>query len=201
TWSGRAPIMRPRRPGFARAQRRGPRQEVVIAPPRATWGRCRARAAPAVLAVRLIQIVALAVAAFVALGRPGDPIAIAGAMFLGTIGVFSVTFPFRIASVWRALPAPIQLVLWLPFMSSAALGASLCSFFASFPRRRIQRWRGWLLLWLPLAPGLAGHAAYGYFMLYRGGPAPRMTLWPATLVFASIAYVIGGLTILVLNYR
>src|SRR5262249_19941972 len=60
---------------------------------------------------------------------------------------------------------------------------------------------GWIGLWLPLAPGIAGHAIHGFFMVIRGSPAPSIPLWPASLVFGSAAYVIAGVTILVMNYR
>ena len=56
----------------------------------------------------LTQLVALLLGVLVAFKRSRDPTALVGSAFLATIGVFSLTLPYRFASVWRALPLPAR---------------------------------------------------------------------------------------------
>ena len=88
--------------------------------------------------VRAILLATLLVALLVAVKRPRDATALVGSAFLATIGVFSVTLPYRFASVWRALPLIASVPLWIPFMSSVAIAAWGVSFFSIFPRVRFR---------------------------------------------------------------
>jgi hypothetical protein len=101
-----------------------------ITPELASWQSWRSQHGPALLVVRVIQLVTLLLALMVAIKRSRDSTAIVGSAFLATIGVFSLTLPYRFASVWRALPPSASLLLWIPFMSSVAIAAWGFSFFA-----------------------------------------------------------------------
>ena len=166
-----------------------------------SWQSWRSQHGPALLAVRLIQLVTLLLALMVAARRSRDSTAIVGAAFLATIGVFSLTLPYRFASVWRALPAPANLLLWIPFMSSVAIAAWGFSFFAIFPRVRFRTPLAWCAVWIPLVPGLVGQGIFGYHTIVLGQPAPPLPPWTQSLVVVGVAYFVAGLTALVLNYR
>src|SRR5262245_8486788 len=104
--------------------------------PSSPWESWREQHGPELLTIRVVQLVALIAALIVALKRPRDATALVGAAFLATVGVFSVTLPYRFASVWRSLPVTLSAPLWLPFISSAAIAAWTLTFFETFPRRR-----------------------------------------------------------------
>ena len=172
-----------------------------ITPELASWQSWRSQHGPALLAVRVMQLVTLVLALMVAYKRSRDSTAIVGAAFLATIGVFSLALPFRFASVWRALPPSASLLLWIPFMSSVAIAAWAFSFFVIFPRVRFRRRLAWCAVWIPLVPGLVGRGIFGYHTIVVGQPAPPLPPWIQSLVVVGVAYIIAGLAALVLNYR
>jgi serine/threonine-protein kinase len=183
------------------AERGGTVVAASITPEPSSWQSWQSQHGPALLAVRLIQLATLLLALTVAARRSRDSTAIVGAAFLATIGVFSVTLPNRFASVWRALPTPAGLLLWVPFMSSVAIAAWGFSFFAIFPRVRFRTRLAWCVAWIPLLPALVGQAVFGYHTVVLGQPAPPLPRWIQSLVVVSVAYLIAGLTVLVVNYR
>ena len=118
--------------------RAGGTSAAAITPELASWSSWRSRQGPALLVVRVTQLVALLLGVLVAFRRSSDSTALVGSAFLATIGVFSLTLPYRFASVWRALPPPADLLLWIPFVSSVAIAAWAFSFFVIFPRVRFR---------------------------------------------------------------
>ena len=142
----------------------------------------------------------LLLALFVALKRPNDPIALVGSALLATIGVFSLTLPFQVASRWRALPPPLGWLLWIPFISSVALAGWGLSFFTIFPRPRFRTRLAWLAIWVPLAPGLVGQAIFGYHMVALHRPTPPLPRWAESLIAVSVIYAIASVVVLVRNY-
>ena len=151
--------------------------------------------------VRVTQLVALLLGVLVAFRRSGDSTALVGSAFLATIGVFSLTLPYRFASVWRALPPPADLLLWIPFVSSVAIAAWAFSFFVIFPRVRFRTPLAWCAIWMPVLPGLVGQAVFGYYTVVLRQPTPLLPPWTQSLVVVGVAYIIAGLAALVLNYR
>ncbi|MEO8260220.1 MAG: protein kinase [Acidobacteriota bacterium] len=188
------------RPAALLIDRGGRSLTATFTPEQESWGMWRARHGPALLVIRLIQFVTLLLALFVALKRPHDPIALAGAMLLATIGVFSLTLPLQLASRWRALPPPAGWLLWIPFISSAALAGWGLSFFTIFPRSRFRTRLAWLSIWVPLAPGLIGQAVFGYQMVVQRRPPPPLPPWPEALIAVSIVYAVASVVVLVRNY-
>jgi eukaryotic-like serine/threonine-protein kinase len=172
-----------------------------ITPQLASWQSWRSQHGPTLLVVRLIQLVTLLLALMVAIKRSRDATAIVGSVFLATIGVFSLTLPFRFASVWRTLPPSASLVLWIPFMSSVTIAAWGFSFFVIFPRVRVRTRLAWCAAWIPLVPGLVGHGIFGYHTIVLGQPAPPLPPWFESLVVVGVAYMVIGLAVLVLNYH
>jgi serine/threonine-protein kinase len=175
--------------------------QAAITPELASWESWRSQHGPELLVVRSILLVTLGVALLVAMKRPRDSTALVGAAFLATIGVFSVTLPFRFAAVWRALPPVAGALLWVPFVSSVAIGAWAFSFFAVFPRLRIRTRLAWCAVWIPIVPGLVGQAVFGYYAVVLGRPAPTRLPWAQSLLAVGVAYVIAALGVLVLTYR
>ncbi len=188
------------RPNRVTAERGGSIVGVELTPQLASWASWRAQHGPSLLLVRITQLATLSLGIFVALKRSRDPRALVGAAFLATAGVFSLAVPHRFASVWRALPLVASLPLWIPFINNVAIAAWGYSFFAMLPRRRAFRWWLWLLIWLPVAPGLVGNAMFGYATIVLGRPAPFWP-WTATLIASGIAYVGAAVVALLKNYR
>src|SRR4029079_15536548 len=112
----------------------------------------------------------------------------------------SVTLPFQLASRWRALPPPVSWLLWIPFMSSAALAGWGLSFFTIFPRPRFRTRLAWLAIWVPLVPGLLGQAVFGYHMVVLRRPPPPLPPWAEALIAVSVTYAIASVVVLVRNY-
>jgi hypothetical protein len=188
------------RPAELRIDRHGRNLTVTVTPEPESWFEWRTRYGPELLVIRAIQFVTLLLALFVALKRPDDPIALVGSALLATIGVFSVTLPFQLASRWRALPPPVGWLLGIPFMSSAALAGWGLSFFTIFPGPRFRTRLAWLAIWLPLVPGLVGQAVFGYHMVVERRPPPPLPPWPEALIAVSVAYAIASVVVLVRNY-
>ena len=188
------------RPAALPIDRHGRILTAAFTPEPESWLTWRTRHGPELLVIRAIQFVTLLLALFVALKRPKDPIALVGSVLLATIGVFSVTLPFQLASRWRALPPPVGWLLWLPFMSSAALAGWGLSFFTIFPRPRFRTRLAWLAIWVPLAPGLIGQAVFGYYMIVQRRPPPPLPPWAEVLMAVSIVYAIASVMVLVRNY-
>ena len=180
--------------------RAGAATTVALTPGLASWPAWRAQHGPELLAARAMQLVTLLLALLVAARRARDAQALVGAAFLATIGVFSLTLPDRFASVWRALPPVVSVLLWIPFMSSVAIAAWGFSFFANFPRGRFRTPLVWSAVWAPLVPGLVGQGLYGYYTIVLGQPAPPSP-WIQSLIVVGVAYVIGAVVALALNFR
>src|SRR3984893_11104294 len=135
-------------------ERDGAVVQSAITPALASWQSWRLEHGLELLVVRAMLLVTLLVALLVAMKRPRDSTALVGSAFLPTIGAFSVTLPYRLASVWRALPPIASVPLWIPFMSSVAIAAWGFSFFAIFPRVRLRGRLTWCAVWIPMVPGL-----------------------------------------------
>jgi eukaryotic-like serine/threonine-protein kinase len=152
------------------------------------------------LGVRAVQLAALALGLVLLFRRPSDPVARLGAWLQGSLAVFCVVLPFRIAAVWRSLWWPAGALLWLPFASSLLLGALLLTFFLEFPVRRVRRaW--WLAIWGPLAAAAAPFLRFHLHVVY----------WPATsltvddglslLLWVSTAYLAATVAVAAWSYR
>jgi hypothetical protein len=189
------------RPVEIAADRAGAPVRAALTPEPASWASWRLQEGPALAAARAMQLATLLLAVFVAWRRPRDVGALVGAAFLAAVSVFSITLPFRLASVWRTLPAPVSWLLAVPFATNVAVAALAFSFFAVFPRARIRTPLAWAAVWAPMAPGLVGHAREGYYVVGLGRPAPGDWPWVELLVTVGVVYVAASVVLLVQTYR
>ena len=189
------------RPTALVIDRHGASSTIAFVPERGSWPSWRAQHGPELLVIRGAQLVTLLLAAFVSLRRPGDASALVGSAFLATMGIFSITLPFGLASTWRALPFPADWLLWIPFINSVAVAGWGLSFFTIFPRRRYGTRLVWLVIWSPLVPGLIGQAIFGYHMVVLRQPPPPLPPWAEPLIAISVVYIVAMFVVLVRNYR
>jgi len=147
------------------------------------------------------QAVSLLLAFFLAVKRPSQATARRAVWLLATLGIFSIVLPSRFADAWRAIPPPFNLLLWIPFLSNAAVGAIFLTFFASFPRPLLWRRWQWTVLWTPIAIGLAWYARFGALLLRQGDIGATVGDWTMALLAANLLYLIVGVGALVWNYR
>src|SRR5438552_12852418 len=82
---------------------------------------------------------------------PADGPTRIGAWVLATLAVYSVVWPYHIAAAWRALPAPVGGLLWIPLASSLVVAPLTLSFFLVFPRRLVHGRAAWMAIWTPAA--------------------------------------------------
>ncbi|HXW05477.1 MAG TPA: PDZ domain-containing protein [Vicinamibacterales bacterium] len=152
------------------------------------------------LIVRSALFLTLLAGLLIAWRRPRDPIALTAAWLLLTCAVFAIAMPLRIVTVWRELPVPVSLLLWIPYASSLNFAAVLLTFVAGFPRRlpyaaRVQT-ATWIVAAVVSARPLANFAA-----LIRGADVLR-PVGPATtpLLAASVVWLAAVVVIIIVNY-
>lgn len=155
---------------------------------------------PGLFAFRLAQVITLGFAIVVAVKRRSQPSALLGAWLLASFATVSVVLPMRMAVFWRALPPPVELLLWLPATTSMAVGPLLFAFFATFPRRTWPLGR----LALILAPGaiVVGWSVHAVYMVVQPpGPPTGVPDWTAWVYAVNVAYAIGAVTMLLAHGR
>jgi len=189
------------RPIRVEFRRENASQTVDMTQPMASWQLWRLSDGPSILTIRVVQLAILVLAFVVAMRKPRDVVALVGAGFLATTGVFSLAMPYRLGTVWRSLPTPLAAALFLPALSSVVIGGWLFSFFAVFPRVRVRSPYIWLAAWLPALPGVISYAVYLYDVVVRAQPGPQPRLWPIALLVTNTAYLFAGLWALVHAYR
>jgi hypothetical protein len=155
----------------------------------------------ALRAARTVQLAALLLAILVAWRRAFDTPALIGAWVLASVGVLSVVLPFGFADTWRRMPAALQALLWLPFVSSVIVAAVVFTFCAVFPRSPFRLGWVWLGVWAPMLILMGWFALYTSRMIYAPERAIGMTDWMGALVVASGGYLVAGLAILVANHH
>jgi hypothetical protein len=166
---------------------------------RESWRYFGTRPGFALLAVRAVQLLTLAVALLIAFKRPRDPSALAGAWLLATLAVTSVALPNRFASAWRNLPLGASAILWIAYISSRAIGGAFFLFFALFPRRVLSRAQFGAAA-VPLAGLLALQAYFGWRIVWAPpGRYAADAMLPA-IVLANAAYLAAGLALAFISY-
>jgi hypothetical protein len=180
-------------------QRQDERFAVDVAIGRESARFWRTSAGLVLLTVRLTQLLTLTIALLVAFKRPYDGLARLGAWLLASGSVFSLTFPYRVAAVWRDL-GPAGWLLWAPFTSAFAIGAILFTFFAVFPRPLFRNPLTWAAAWTPMVGVLAWFVPGYASMVYRprlvaDAPGARLAM------ITTACYGAVGLVALALNYR
>lgn len=182
-------------------ERAGRSREVVLTLGRVGWQAVLSPDGLTRMGVRGVQAVTLALALVVAFRRPRDVVAGLGAWLLATLAVFSVVLQYRVAAVWRGLPLLVGAPLWVPFLSTQAVGAVLFTFFSVFPRVRLRSASLWAVLWAPMLLAVLPGASYMLNVVYRPDRiAERVDSWPALLI-VNLIYIGAAVTMLILTYR
>ncbi len=137
---------------------------------------------------------------FVAWKRPADPVAQIGAWLLMTASV-AFGLPQGWAAAWRALPAVLQLPLWLPQINRFVFEGIFLSFFLLFPRRLFASRLPWFLIWSPVLVTLPWRIA-GFDMVIRPGQGVSVPVWVLQAGFLrTIVYLLLGIAVLAVGYR
>ena len=177
---------------------RGDRHERVTLRTRIeTAGYWRRAEGVTLLAIRGVQAVSIVLGLVVLWRRSGDSVGKIGAWLLLTCGVVTVALPFRIVTVWRSLPLPLEAALWLPYVSSLAVAAILFSFCAVFPRRIVHRPWQWLLVWAPMGVALIWPTGFMGRLLADPSARPDPSALTPLIVVATVAYGIGAVALLI----
>jgi hypothetical protein len=165
-------------------------------------GYLRSKEELVLLLVRAMLFSTLILGAVIAWKRPRDQVALVAAGLLASAGVFSLTLPYRIAAIWRDLPPVVGAVLWIPFLSTACVGAWLFAFFIVFPYRRTRTPWIWPAALGPMAMALAPYAVESWRAVYQPDNLRRMALWPyVTALVVNVTYIGASLIMVVLKYR
>jgi tRNA A-37 threonylcarbamoyl transferase component Bud32 len=170
----------------------------LASPERRRWLR---REGVALLVARVAQTITLLIGLLVAFRRPEDAGAQLGAWVLVAVGVFCVVPPYGIASVWRALPAPIGALMWLPWASTFAIAAILLTFFARFPQTASRH--RWLLpaCWALMGAALAWHVRFTWGMIYRPRDSLDVSFAAGVILVLTVVFIVGGFALLAGQYR
>ena len=161
----------------------------------------RTRAGATLAALRGMQLAMLALAFVIARKQPHDFGASAGAWLLATFGVYSIVTPTRLSEIWRDLPAPLELALWIPYLSSMAAGAILATFYTVFPQRA-PNWRVILgFIWGLTLPLLAIAVFDRLQMMYSPDDPPLPSSVTSLNTRADLLFASIGAVVMLRNYR
>ena len=160
----------------------------------------RSRVAEGYVVYTVLLVTALGLGLLIAWKRPGDVAGRLGAWFMMTASI-AFGFPWGWAVVWRALPEPAQLLLWIPQISRFVLEGIFVSFFLVFPRRSVSRSWLWFLVWVPVLASLPWRVQSFYGVIHPGRVEP-IPAWILQAGFVrTIVYLVAGVGILVVSYR
>jgi tRNA A-37 threonylcarbamoyl transferase component Bud32 len=180
-------------------EREGSRIELSMMPERRSRTVFRS---PIVSLLAGTDLLTLVIAFVVAFRRPHDLVARIGAWFLATAAIFMFPTVPGIAPAWRHLPAPLGALVWIAFVSGSVFPAIFFTFFAIFPRPLFHRRWIWGLVWAPSLLVTAAFLPVNYALVYQqlaAIPEPFLSVPISFAVFG--CYVLGGLIVLVMNYR
>ena len=154
----------------------------------------------ALLAFRFAQLISLGFALVVASRRSTSPPALLGALLLASMATVSIVLPMRTAAFWDMLPAPLALLLWIPFATSVAIGPLLFAFFAVFPRPVLSS-RTLAAALVPAAVMVAWDVRVWRRIMLAAGPPTGIPDW-ITVVFAvNVLYSCVAVALLVAHER
>jgi hypothetical protein len=151
---------------------------------------------------RYVQGALLVLALIVGFLRTEDLTALLDAWLLASIATAPFFPDAEMTAIWRSLPTPIGLLLWVPQISHLMLLPVLFSFLAVLPRPLFQKKWPWVIVWLPPLLALLWAAPLLYAHVYRPPLIGELPVWIRfVLGLAVVLYGGGGLVSLVLNYR
>jgi protein kinase-like protein/PDZ domain-containing protein len=151
------------------------------------------------MAERLAQLITLVLAILLTLRSSDDAAQMAG-LLLASIGVFSLTLPYRLASVWARVPIALGALFWIPMTSTLVIGGTFFALFALLPRRR--RRTSTIALWcLPFLPVAFRQFVFITALVYRPDRLAEMADLMQPIVVLNLAYVVAGVAVLFNDYR
>jgi tRNA A-37 threonylcarbamoyl transferase component Bud32 len=163
------------------------------------------RVGQAVAALWLVAAFALlATGILIATVRPGDPVALSGALTLASlsVGLWVYNLAPGYAVAWRRAPLGLGTLLWIPNICVALMGPIGFSFFALFPRPLVRDWRIWGVIWLPALLLLPGQLHRIFVFVYRPDDVQgRTPSWlPLVIVGMFAVYGFAMLVAVAINY-
>ncbi len=179
-------------------EREGRRIELSMIPERRSQTAFRL---PIVSLLAGADLLTLVLAFVIAFRRPNDLVARIGAWFLATAAIFMFPPVPGIATAWRHLPAPLGALLWIALISGSVFPGIFFTFFATFPRPLFHRRWIWWLVWAP-SLATASFLPVQYALVYQQPSTAPEPFISVPISFAVLGcYVLGGLIVLVMNYR
>jgi tRNA A-37 threonylcarbamoyl transferase component Bud32 len=179
-------------------EREGRRFDLSVTPERRTQSIFRL---PIVSLLAGADLLTLVLAFVIAFRRPNDLVARIGAWFLATAAIFMFPPVPGIATAWRHLPAPLGALLWIAQVSGSVFPGIFFTFFATFPRSLFHRRWIWWLIWAP-SLATASYLPVQYALVYQQPSTAPEPFISVPISFAVLGcYVLGGLMVLVMNYR
>jgi eukaryotic-like serine/threonine-protein kinase len=132
--------------------------------------------------------------------RPTDSVGRVGAWFILTASM-AFGFPVGWAVLWRALPPPLQWLLWIPQLSRFVPEAIFLSFFVLFPHRLVARRWVWFAIWAPVLTTLPWRVKAFYGVIHPG-QVSSVPAWILTAGYVrTMVYLLIGIVILAVSYR
>ena len=159
------------------------------------------RAGLILLVVRTAQFLTLVSGVFVLWRRPGDPVALTASWFLLTCAVFTIALPWRIASVWREVPAGLGVLMFVPYASGLAIGPVLLTFVAGFPRRLSYAGQVQAAIWVVTLAALALPLFNFVNLVYGAGDLRTMGPGAGPLFVVTIVALAASVAIFAAHYR
>jgi hypothetical protein len=152
-------------------------------------------------AARSGQFVTLLLALLVIFLGPSNRTTRTCAWLLASVAVFSVTLPDGFGSLWRGLPRPAGLLLWLPHLSSLAVAPIVLTFFTAFPHPLLRRTPAVIALWIPALPMLILQADRMRWMVYEGRAPLALEQWTNLIAATPAVYAAAAVLALIIGYR
>jgi Protein kinase domain len=160
----------------------------------------RSRVAEGYIQYSTLLVSAMGVGLLIGWKRPGDAAGRLGAWFMMTASI-AFGFPVGWAVPWRALPAAVQLMLWIPQVSRFVLEGIFLSFFLVFPRPLLNRRWLWVIVWAPVVATLPWRIQ-SFHGVIRLGQMSRVPGWILQAGFArTIVYLVVAMVVLAVSYR
>jgi eukaryotic-like serine/threonine-protein kinase len=148
------------------------------------------------------QLLTLVLAFVIAYSRPRDAVALLGAWLLAIAAIFDLDLPKGRIVVWRQLPTPLGVLLWMPYVSLAVAGSIVFTFFANFPRKLFRALWPWVLVWLPSLLGVPDAVLKTYGVIYQPEHIVVLSDWVSrTRYLVTAAALVGAFVALIVNYR
>jgi hypothetical protein len=99
------------------------------------------------------------------------------------------------------LPLPLELLLWIPYLSGQAAAAVVFTFCANVPRPIVSSRFVWVALWTPMTAAVLLPVRRMFHLMYATTPAGLGAWTDAPVTLLSVFYVAAGVVTLVWQYR